>query len=369
MIFWEKNKMTVATCGIQLNHDSILWTSWINGDLYKLNLNDYHIEFLKSTIEVGHYKKAFSCILRHKEKIYLICLYDCYEIIEYDIPSDQLRLLYQNIKEGIEIFQAFLVDEILYLIPDKTCHDICVYSLKEERAIYIGWKELLFHGDLNIEDKFLYSMHLWKNRIYGAIHNTPYIFCLEVQPEIKCKVYKLEKSYKLGNIFVNGNEIYLAFLDRNTMICFDQDMNQKAEWNIGEKAERENVEQLPFIDFVMCNQELVCFPFGYKDKIQVIHTNTGNRYTVDYPDEFHTYDNNERLFWNPVMDGNQVYLLPHGGKGMLVLDLDSHKLKHIELKMNLYHQVKKNISINDREKQRNDSKKVIGNLIYNAGKK
>ena len=119
----------------------------------------------------------------------------------------------------------------------------------------------------------------------------------------------------------------------------------------------------------MCNQELVCFPFGYKDKIQVIHTNTGNRYTVDYPDEFHTYDNNERLFWNPVMDGNQVYLLPHGGKGMLVLDLDSHKLKHIELKMNLYHQVKKNISINDREKQRNDSKKVIGNLIYNAGKK
>lgn len=368
MIFLEKDKKTAATCGIIVNQEYILWTSWTNGDLYKLNLHDYHIEFLKNTIEAGHCGKAFSYMLRFKEKVYLICLYDCYEIMEYNIQSGRLRLLYQHQKEGIEIFYAFLMDGYLYLFPDKTSHNICVYSLETDKTVYIEWKKWFLDVDLDIEDKFIYSIYGLQNRIYGAIYKTPYIFQIEVQPEIKCRVYKLGQSCKLGNIYSNQDGLYAVLMDRNAIIRLDQNMNMKTEWRMGENDQKENMNHLPLVAFLINNKEIICFPFDNKDKIRVIHTNTGEQKIVEYPDEFCVRDSDERLFWNPVVAGNKVYLLPHCGNGMLVLNMDSYKLEYVDLKMDLYHQIKKSISINDKEDQRKDSEKNIGNLIYCAGK-
>ena len=86
--------------------------------------------------------KTFSCMLKNNGKIYLISLFDGYEIVEYDMISNQLRLLYQQTQKGIYIFNAFLINGNIYIFPSQLDSFVCIYSISNNNVDYIKWEKL-----------------------------------------------------------------------------------------------------------------------------------------------------------------------------------------------------------------------------------
>ena len=53
MVYRENNEEIVAACGMVIDNEYILWTSWEDGSLYKLFLKDNHIEIVKGMFGIG----------------------------------------------------------------------------------------------------------------------------------------------------------------------------------------------------------------------------------------------------------------------------------------------------------------------------
>lgn len=359
MLFEENEIFKAATCGVVLEDEYILWSSWENGDLYKMYLRDNRIEFVSSTIKAGHYGKAFGCMIRNEKKIYMICLFDCYEIMEYDIRTEKLRLLYQHAVEGLQIFHAFLIEGKIYLLPNKLSESVCIYSLENGEVIYIKWKELLSDIDISIKDEYVHYMDCLGKNIYGTIYNTPYIFSIETSPILGCKVERLHKDYKLTNINVIEGKKYFIPANRESVFC----LNGNSEIEEISLSQEKMYNKQPFVSSVLYKNDIFLIPFGGDDKITVINRFNGNKKILEYPKEFEMINENGRLFWMPIIYRDKVYLLPHCGSGMLVLELYTYKINYIgwKLKLNI---ILKHRLLGDMVEKKESKRQDIGHIIY-----
>ncbi len=361
MLFEENETFKAATCGVVLENEYILWSSWENGDLYKIYLKDNRIEFVSSTIKAGHYGKAFGCMIRNEEKIYLVCLFDCYEIMEYDIRTGMLRLLYQHIMEGLQIFHSFLIEGKMYLLPNKLSETMCIYSLEDGEAIYVKWKELLSDINFSIEDEYVHYIDCLGKNIYGTIYNTPYTFCIETSPILRCKVERLQKNYKLTNINVIEGKRYFIPANRELVLCLNRNLEIE---EIKLFQDKENVYgKHQFVSSAIYKNDIFLIPFSRDDKITVINRFNGNKKVLEYPKEFEVINENGRLFWIPIIYKDKIYLLPHCGSGILVLDLYTYKMNYIgwELKLNI---ILKYRLLGDMVEKQELERQDIGHIIY-----
>lgn len=320
----EKGEIA-ATCGIVVNNEYILWSAWDDGSLYRLYLKDNHNELVKSISEIGYERKTFGCMLEYNEKIYLISIYGCYEIVEYDMRKDRLKILYRKTQENVQVFSSFLINGKIYIFPMRLDDKVCIYSIRDECARYIMWKELFPEVNINWENNTVCGMDCFGQTIYGTIQNTPYLFRINTEPDIVCEMQKLKDGYKASSINVYGETKYITLTEGNKLIC----LNRNGETQELEIFPEINVyDGIPYICSVQYGEKIFLFPFLGGRKIQLINGNSGEKRYLEYPEKFLSKNTQWRLFWKPVIYEKKIYLLPFNGNGLLILDMCSCKIEY-----------------------------------------
>lgn len=359
-----------ATCAIAIDNEYILFTTWEGGDLYKISLSDYTIKLVGIPSDFGHYfgrlGNTFSRMIKKGEKVYLVGFQDAYEIMEYDIKSGKFRMLYQNLSLGTWIFDAFLIDGRIYLLPYHVDESICIYSIEENQAEYINWKELLTGEDYDLKDCInLYSIDVSEKVIYGAVYDTSYVFQLEITPTIKCKMYKLEDNYRIANINTCEDKVYITLINQMKMIYFSKydkaNRINAIELN-GEKIDN----QVSYIMPRILNNKIFLFPYLGNNEIEVIDRQTREQKLIRYPKEFHR-NNGGRLFWEPIFNKDKLFLLPHSGNGMLVLDTNKCNMDFVKWEKSQLEYFVEKASFSKLEKKCNTGQ-CVGSTIYNVVK-
>jgi len=323
MVYMENNEEIVAACGMVIDNEYILWTSWEDGSLYKLFLKDNHIEIVKGMFGIGCKGKTFSCMLKNNGKIYLISLFDGYEIVEYDMISNQLRLLYQQTQKGIYIFNAFLINGNIYIFPSQF---VCIYSISNNNVDYIKWEKLFSDKEIDLKGKLLGSMDCVGQALCGTILGTPYLFEIQTKPHIKCEMQILKNEYEMMSINAYGSEKYITLMNDDKLICINSDGRIEEFGLFHEETTREGI---PFNCTLVYKDKIFLFPCIKNDRIHVIDRMTGKYNTLEYPDKFYRKADKCRLFWLPIVFENKAYLLPHTGSGLLVLDMYSCRIEYL----------------------------------------
>lgn len=324
MVYGENKQEIAATCGMVIDNEYILWASWENGSLYKFSLKDNHLEMVRGTLGIGCKGKTFSCMLKNNEKIYLISLFDCYEIAEYDMISNQLRLLYQQTQQGIYIFNAFLINGKIYIFPSQLDSSVCIYSISNNNADYIKWEKIFSDKKLDLKGKLLGSMDCIGQTLCGTILDSTYLFEIQTEPQIKCEVQILKNDYRMMSINAYGREKYITLMNDDKLICVKPDGEIEEFGLFHEETANDGI---PFSCTVLYRDKIFLIPCIKNDRIQVVDRMTGEHNVLEYPDNFYRKADKCRLFWLPIVFENKAYLLPHTGSGLLVLDMCSCRIE------------------------------------------
>lgn len=350
-----------ATCGVNIDDEYILWAESLEGDLYKYDLISEKNEFVNSPKAAGHYGKAFSCMLRHQGKIYMIALTDAYEIMEYNINTHQIQLKYQNIKKKVEIFNSFFIEDKIYLFPSFLDEDVCIYSLKEDSAEYIRWDNILPSSNCFLRENVVnVSQHA--NKFYGAIWNTPYIFRLEMTPKIICEMTNLGESYHTEGIIASERELYITLMERKGVLCIRQD-GKIEEIDCLESVQDSESNKIPYIMTIIYEQQIILFPGEGNNQIRIINRQTNKQTVLSYPDCFRRRQSG-RLFWKPILYKSKLILLPFCGNGMLILDLNNYQITYKKWKNKDLESFIKKISTNALFDSKRNKGQNLGECIY-----
>lgn len=318
----EDNSEVGATCGTIVNGEYIYWTSWRNGDLYKYDLKNNIYLKVKSMQKMNLNGKTFSCTLKRRDRLYLISLFDGYEIVEYNLKTNQLRLLYQKCVKGIYVFNAFLIDEKIYMFPSQLDVAICVYSLLNKTVEYKKWEELL-PNDLITTNNLVFSMDCINSKIYGTIQNTSIYFELYINEAMQCKV-NLINGYRLNSINVYGDNIYITLMDQEKFICINNETLNITQLKEEEKKGDNNF----FSSVIQYNSKLFFIPSIGCSNIHVYDMQTGMNEIIEYLPDFCRKEEKSRLFWLPNIHNNKMFLLPHTSNRILEIDMDDCNVKY-----------------------------------------
>lgn len=343
---------------ILIDDEYILLSSAPGGDLYKLYLADNHMEFLISMDEIDLLGKMFSCAFKRGRKIYFVSLYDCYEIIEYDLDSNRLQVLWREICENLQIFQAFLINGKIYMFPNQLKQNICVYSLRYSEAEYIPWEDLLGQVNVNADNR-IYFMDYCENTLYGSIYDTNYLFTITVDPSIRCVMRQLRDDYKIANINAYYGGVYITLsCGEEKLICLHK--NGEID-EIELLHEGKESEYASFFSTIIYDGKIFMIPCIRNYKIQVVDQVTRKKDMLEYPDGFcRRYAG--RLFWQAILVKNKLYLTHCEGSGLVVLDMDTCMMEYLD-----YWKIGINQFLNKLEFSREDAvreKSYCGSRIY-----
>ncbi len=329
MVLYEEQQFVGATCGVGIDDENILWTEWKDGNLYRLNIKSYDCELVGIPNEFGHCGKMFSSMIKNREKVYMIAYSDAYEVMEYDINSNKLRLLYLHMMKGIQIFNSFLVEDNIYLFPSSLAGDICIYSLKDNKADYISWEHILLDINCCLKDKVINVNQCGEN-IYGVICDTSYVFRLSMLSGIKCDVYQLDEKYKVGSVSVVENDLYITLMEHRILLCINQDGEVREIKCFESEEECEETENYYSMS-VIIDQEIFLFPFEGNNEIQIVNRQTMKQRKLIYPNKFKKRRSG-RFFWKPILFKNYLYLLPYSGNGILHIEINGNKIEYVKWK-------------------------------------
>ncbi|MCM1261863.1 MAG: hypothetical protein NC313_04005 [Butyrivibrio sp.] len=327
MIYYEGEEILFSTaCGVIVNDEYILWSSWQDRSLYKLYLGDKHIEYVRSVSEIDFIGQRIANMLKYKDKVYLISYGDGYEIIEYDLESDELRQVYSKAQKEIYSVKAFLIDEKIYIFPFQMDSSICVYSIRENKADYIKWETLLPGIQFDLKNDGVISMCHMGDIIYGVVYNTPYIFEIKIKPQIECRVNRMNDGYKLATIDIYDGIKYVTLAEKEILLCIKPN-GKIEELELISKRGKKNGILYWFWGAIAHGNKVFLLPNDDNDDIQVVDTLTGESELLEFPDKF-SRRNRYRLFWGYCLLGDKAYLLPLTANGLVVLDMCDCKMEY-----------------------------------------
>lgn len=322
-MYIEDNNTLAATAGTVIDNKYILWTTWKNGEIYRLEIDNNYIEKEKVSNLDLRKDNTCCCMLKGKDKIFLVSMFDYYEISEYDYYNKKINILLSVEEKGVNIYNSFLINEKIYIFPNEMNKSICVYSLCEKKVDFIEWKDLVSDKFLIKNDFQVFCMDSSNQKIYGTIQKTPFWFEIDVSFGFTFNFFQVKDTYKLSSINICDNIIYFTVYDDEKVLYIRKE-NEIEEIEL--LHENENSKEAIFSNVIKYEENLFFIPAIRNKKIQVYNMKTRKKTFIEYPHEFIYMKNDSRIFWQPIILGEKAYFLPHTGNGILVLNLNNMEI-------------------------------------------
>ena len=316
-------KKMFAVTGAVLDNNLIYWTSWKEKKLFKYNCKTQYIMEEYDFSNASIFGETICKIIKYDNSIIMISFDNAYEILKYDLQKKNIEILYQE-KRNINIFNSFLVEDKIYIFPDSIYDDIIAYSIKEGNIMRYSWNKL--SNKKFDKNSKVYYMESYNGKFYGTFYDTNCLFELSFNENFNCKFFYVKNDFRLSSIGVFQNGIYSNHASKNSFIYISNE-GKTSEIELY-KEENDNQEGLQFCKIIKYGEKIFFIP-NLNDYIYEYNVKTGKCSMIKYPPKFHRLDSS-RLFWDSVEKDNLLYLFPHSGNGLLILNMDNSCLKFVE---------------------------------------